>query len=299
MHGWPQHWWAWRGVIPVLARTHRVICPDLRGFGWSGQPADDDFRKERLADDQLALLDVLGIERAGFLGHDWGGWAGWLLARPRARADHAADDVSDRFTVVRSRARVRGTPGGSLTSGCSRCPCSGRRSCATAASRAAPARRMGAAVAAVYADVAARSRPRAGVEPAVPRTSSCASCRRCGAAGSTRDGLQVPVKVLFRARDAAQAAASCPGLEAHAPPSSTSRSSTAGTSCSTSGRELVADRATRVVRLISWNVARRVQALAAQAAALAAREPDVVALQEVTARTLPLWEAALGDARPR
>jgi exonuclease III len=48
-----------------------------------------------------------------------------------------------------------------------------------------------------------------------------------------------------------------------------------------------------VVRLITWNVARRVEALAAQAAALAEREPDVVALQEVTARTLPLWEAAL------
>jgi endonuclease/exonuclease/phosphatase family metal-dependent hydrolase len=47
-----------------------------------------------------------------------------------------------------------------------------------------------------------------------------------------------------------------------------------------------------VVRLITWNVARRVQALAAQAAAVAEREPDVLALQEVTARTLPLWETA-------
>ncbi len=66
----------------------------------------------------------------------------------------------------------------------------------------------------------------------------------------------------------------------------------------------------RVVRLISWNVARRVQALGEQAAAVAERAPDVVALQEVTARTLPLWEAActgigltsvactLGDADP-
>ena len=65
-----------------------------------------------------------------------------------------------------------------------------------------------------------------------------------------------------------------------------------------------------MVRLITWNVARRVEALAAQAAVLAAREPDVVALQEVTARTLPLWEVALatiglphvvctlGDAHP-
>jgi len=47
-----------------------------------------------------------------------------------------------------------------------------------------------------------------------------------------------------------------------------------------------------VVRLISWNVARRVSVLVEQAAAVGERAPDVLALQEVTARTLPLWEAA-------
>jgi exonuclease III len=47
------------------------------------------------------------------------------------------------------------------------------------------------------------------------------------------------------------------------------------------------------MRIVSWNVARRSSRLAEQAAALARREPDVVALQEVTARTLPLWRAAL------
>jgi len=46
------------------------------------------------------------------------------------------------------------------------------------------------------------------------------------------------------------------------------------------------------VRVVTWNVARRVSVLAEQAAALASREPDVIALQEVTARTLPLWRAA-------
>jgi pimeloyl-ACP methyl ester carboxylesterase len=80
VHGWPQHWWLWRDLIPVLDLTHRVICPDLRGLGWSGQPEDGDFAKERLADDMLALLDVLGIEETGYLGHDWGGWTGWLVA---------------------------------------------------------------------------------------------------------------------------------------------------------------------------------------------------------------------------
>jgi exonuclease III len=47
------------------------------------------------------------------------------------------------------------------------------------------------------------------------------------------------------------------------------------------------------MRIVSWNVARRSSRLTEQAAALAGREPDVVALQEVTRRTLPLWRAAL------
>ena len=47
------------------------------------------------------------------------------------------------------------------------------------------------------------------------------------------------------------------------------------------------------MRVITWNVARRTSRLAEQAAALAGREPDVVALQEVTDATLPLWRAVL------
>jgi exodeoxyribonuclease-3 len=48
------------------------------------------------------------------------------------------------------------------------------------------------------------------------------------------------------------------------------------------------------MRLITWNVARRVTRLPELAAALAGREPDVVCLQEVTARGGPLWTEALG-----
>jgi exonuclease III len=47
------------------------------------------------------------------------------------------------------------------------------------------------------------------------------------------------------------------------------------------------------VRLITWNLARRLQALPGQAAALAGRAPDVVALQEVTASSAPIWRQAL------
>lgn len=46
------------------------------------------------------------------------------------------------------------------------------------------------------------------------------------------------------------------------------------------------------LRLITWNVARRGSRIVEQATALASREPDVIALQEVTRRTLPIWRSA-------
>jgi pimeloyl-ACP methyl ester carboxylesterase len=80
LHGWPQHWWSWRFVIEELAGEFRLLCPDLRGHGWSGAPADDDFRKQRLADDAIALLDVLGLGQVRLAGHDWGAYGAVLAA---------------------------------------------------------------------------------------------------------------------------------------------------------------------------------------------------------------------------
>jgi pimeloyl-ACP methyl ester carboxylesterase len=79
MHGWPQHWWQWRHLIPRLATRHRVICPDLRGLGWTQAPADG-YRPDVMADDVIGLLDRLGVRRFGLVGHDWGGLIGYLLA---------------------------------------------------------------------------------------------------------------------------------------------------------------------------------------------------------------------------
>jgi pimeloyl-ACP methyl ester carboxylesterase len=79
LHGWPQHWWAWRHLIPALARTHRVIAPDLRGWGWSDAPPGD-YAKATFAADTLALLDAEGLDRISLIGHDWGGYAAFLLA---------------------------------------------------------------------------------------------------------------------------------------------------------------------------------------------------------------------------
>lgn len=79
VHGWPQHWWAWRFVIPELAQTHRVIVPDLRGHGWTDAPRTG-YEKEQLTSDLLAVLDALGVERVTWVGHDWGAWIGVLAA---------------------------------------------------------------------------------------------------------------------------------------------------------------------------------------------------------------------------
>jgi pimeloyl-ACP methyl ester carboxylesterase len=78
LHGWPQHWWEWRELIPPLASRYRVICPDLRGFGWSEAPRGR-YEPEVFAADAVALLDALRIDRVHLVGHDWGGWTSYVL----------------------------------------------------------------------------------------------------------------------------------------------------------------------------------------------------------------------------
>jgi pimeloyl-ACP methyl ester carboxylesterase len=78
LHGWPQHWYAWRHVIPRFAERHRVICPDLRGLGWTEAPPGG-YDDESLASDVLALLDALELPRVLLIGHDWGLQAGIRL----------------------------------------------------------------------------------------------------------------------------------------------------------------------------------------------------------------------------
>ena len=72
LHGFPQHWWQWRAVAPVIAAAgYRVICPDLRGAGWTVADHPLIERETRLHD-LLALFDALQIERAHLVSHDMG-----------------------------------------------------------------------------------------------------------------------------------------------------------------------------------------------------------------------------------
>ena len=79
IHGWPQHWWSWRKLIPRLAQDHHVLAPDLRGWGWSDAPAGD-YAKTTFAEDMLALIDSEGLDQVNVIGHDWGGYTAFLLA---------------------------------------------------------------------------------------------------------------------------------------------------------------------------------------------------------------------------
>jgi pimeloyl-ACP methyl ester carboxylesterase len=79
VHGWPQHWYEWRGLVRELAGERRLIMPDLRGFGWSDAPPGP-IEPEVFVRDLLALLDALGHERIDVVGHDWGGFSSLLLS---------------------------------------------------------------------------------------------------------------------------------------------------------------------------------------------------------------------------
>ena len=86
LHGWPQTWFMWRGIIPGLAARYRVIAPDLRGLGDSSRPAGG-YDKKTLAQDVWRLThEVLGEERLFVVGHDWGGPVAFALAAQQRAA---------------------------------------------------------------------------------------------------------------------------------------------------------------------------------------------------------------------
>ena len=80
LHGWPQTWYMWRGVIPALAEAgYRVIAVDLTGLGDSTRPTDG-YDKMRVARDMAELMAALGHDRFGVVAHDWGGPVAFALA---------------------------------------------------------------------------------------------------------------------------------------------------------------------------------------------------------------------------
>jgi pimeloyl-ACP methyl ester carboxylesterase len=85
LHGWPEFWFTWAKIMPLLAGQFRLIAPDLRGFGGTDKiPAgySDKMTAELHAQDLAALLDVLDLPRVGIVAHDIGA----LIAQHLIRA---------------------------------------------------------------------------------------------------------------------------------------------------------------------------------------------------------------------
>jgi non-specific protein-tyrosine kinase len=81
-HGWPELAFSWRHQIKALGEAGtRVIAPDQRGYGATERPeAVEAYDLEHLTGDLVGLLDHLKIDKAIFVGHDWGGFVVWRMA---------------------------------------------------------------------------------------------------------------------------------------------------------------------------------------------------------------------------
>ncbi len=82
LHGFPEHWYAWREQIdPLVEAGYRVVAPDMRGYNASEKPHGvSAYRIGTLVDDVLGLIDHCGEDRATLVGHDWGGVVAWEAA---------------------------------------------------------------------------------------------------------------------------------------------------------------------------------------------------------------------------
>ena len=84
-HGFPEIAYSWRHQLPAIAGAgFRAIAPDMRGYGNTGGPKGKDavplYDVAHLTDDLAGLLDALGLDKAIFAGHDWGGIVVWQMA---------------------------------------------------------------------------------------------------------------------------------------------------------------------------------------------------------------------------
>jgi pimeloyl-ACP methyl ester carboxylesterase len=106
-HGWPEIAFSWRHQIKALAAAGiRVIAPDQSGYGATDRPeAVESYDIEQLTGDLVGLLDHLKIDKAIFVGHDWGGFVVWQM--PLRHIDRVAGVVGSipRTPTVRRRTR--------------------------------------------------------------------------------------------------------------------------------------------------------------------------------------------------
>jgi haloalkane dehalogenase len=92
MHGEPSWCYLYRKMIPILVAVgHRVLAPDLIGFGRSDKPDKrTDYTYQRHVDWMASFIEAIDLQHATLVGQDWGGLIGLRLA-----AEH-----SERFAHI-------------------------------------------------------------------------------------------------------------------------------------------------------------------------------------------------------
>ena len=82
LHGFPELAYSWRHQLPPLATAgYRAIAPDQRGYGGTDKPRRvTDYTIQQLIADITGLLDAISLQRALFIGHDWGALVLWQMA---------------------------------------------------------------------------------------------------------------------------------------------------------------------------------------------------------------------------
>ena len=108
VHGTPSWSWEWRHSLAALRGAHRVIAPDLLGFGLSDKPADADYTPAAQAGRLAELLDPLDLHGATVVVHDFGGPVGldWVLDHPD-RVSHLVIVNTWMWSLAEDRRAVR------------------------------------------------------------------------------------------------------------------------------------------------------------------------------------------------
>jgi pimeloyl-ACP methyl ester carboxylesterase len=92
VHGFPETWWTFHKLIPLLAANHRVYAVDLRGFGDSDN-GPGDYDSKTSAEDLHQLIEELNVGPVHLTGQDISGATVFRLA-----ATHPEDVLS--FTAI-------------------------------------------------------------------------------------------------------------------------------------------------------------------------------------------------------
>ena len=80
LHGFGASTFTWRHVIPELAKTHRVIAVDLKGFGQSDKPFDERYSVLDQAELLAQLIEDKDLRDLTIVGHSFGGGVALRLA---------------------------------------------------------------------------------------------------------------------------------------------------------------------------------------------------------------------------